>query len=116
MQHRWDDGLPHLSQADDIRLRGIASLELAAQRTPEQIQSLGDQYWDLAGKFKLPEKRGLHLRAIYCYELGTPEAASSLQKVRQQKRLEEATTLYGAELINQILEPIRGKSASKKAS
>jgi Protein of unknown function (DUF1559) len=110
---RWDAGLPYLAKAADIRLRGIASLELAMDRSQQDTLSLAEQHWDLAGRFKQPQKRGLHLRAIYCYELVAPGLSSGLEKAKLQRRIDEAVTLYGREDVDRVLAPIRSARTGK---
>ena len=109
VKNRWDAGLPYLSKAADIRLRGIASMELAANRSPEETFSLAEQYWDLASRFKPPQRRGLHLRAVYCYGLVGPKLANSLEKIKAQRRIDEAVGLYGREEIDRVLAPVLPK-------
>jgi hypothetical protein len=106
VKNRWEAGLPYLSKAADIRLRGIASIELAPDRSAEETFSLAEQYWDLAGRFKPPQRRGLHLRAVYCYGQVGPKLASSLEKIKAQRRIDEAAGLYGREEIGRVLAPL----------
>jgi hypothetical protein len=115
VKNNWDVGLPYLSQAADIRLRGIASLETAAERGPSETLSLADQCWDLADRFKQPQRRGLQLRAAYCYEMASAGLASGLEKIRAQKRIDEAAAIYGREEIDRVLAPLRTRNASAKA-
>ncbi len=107
VKDRWEAGLPYLAKAGDIRLRGIASLETSADRSAASVLALADQYWDLAAKFKQPQRRGVQLRAVYCYELVGASLANSLEKVKAQRRIEEAASLYGREEVDRILAPLR---------
>jgi hypothetical protein len=106
VKSRWAAGLPYLARADDIRLRGIASLELHANRSLGETLSLAQQCWDLAAKFKHPQRRGLHLRAIYHYALVKAKMAPGLETVKAQRRIDEAAALYGREEIDRILAPL----------
>ncbi len=113
---RWDAGLHYLARADDIRLRGIASLEMAAGRSLEETLSLAQQHWDLAARFKQPQRRGLHLRAVYCYGLVLPKLATGLESLKAQRRIDEAAGLYGLEEIDRISgrqRPMEARSASE---
>jgi hypothetical protein len=104
-----------LARSADIELRGIASLELATDRSLSDTLSLGDQYWDMAGKFKQPQRRGLHLRAVHCYAAVAPTMPPSLEKVKLQRRVDEAAELYGREEIDRILSPLSGGKAKLTA-
>jgi hypothetical protein len=109
VKDRWEAGLPFLAKAADIRLRGIASLETASDRSAASVLALADQYWELAAKMKQPQRRGIQLRAVYCYELAGASLANSLEKVKTQRRIEEAVSLYGREEVERILAPLRPK-------
>jgi hypothetical protein len=112
---RWDAGLPYLAKAADIQLRGIASLELATDRSQPQTLSLADQYWELAARARQPQRRGLHLRAVYCYELVAPGLASSLRKAKVEQRIAEAAAMYGQDEIERVLAPLRGNRTERKS-
>jgi len=107
VKNRWDEGLPHLVRAADIKLRVIAAIDLTDQRSPQETLSLGDQYWELAGSAKPPSKRGLHLRAVHCYETAARDLAGSLEKIKAHKRIEEASALYGRDEIESVIGPLR---------
>jgi hypothetical protein len=107
IKHRWEAGLPYLARSDDIRLRGIASLELSSDRSAASLLSLADQYWELTPRFKQPQRRGLHLRAAYCYELVSANLAGSLEKLKAQRRIDEAVSLYGQSEVDRVLAPLR---------
>jgi hypothetical protein len=106
VKDRWSAGLPYLARANDIRLRGIASLELHANRSLVETLSLAQQCWDLAAKFKQPQRRGLHLRASYHYALVKARMAPGLETVKAQRRIDEAASLYSQEEIDLILAPL----------
>lgn len=103
VKNQWDDGLPFLARAADIKLRILALIDLNSDRSPQETISLGDQYWEMAEKLKKPEQRGLHLRAVLCYATEIATAAGSLEKFRWQKRIDEAATLYGREDVDRLL-------------
>lgn len=115
VKDRWDAGLPYLARASDIKLRGIASMEMSADRTVPTVLALADQYWDLAGRMKPPQRRGLHLRAIYCYELIGASLTGGLEKVKANKRLAEAVTMYGQAEIDRVLAPLRALQPARPA-
>jgi hypothetical protein len=116
VKNRWEAGLPYMIRADDIRLRGIASHELSTNRSLEDTLSLADQYWELAARFKQPQRRGLHLRAIYCYGTVASRLATSLEKIKIQRRIDEATRLYDREEIDRVLAPLGQKVGGTDSS
>ncbi len=103
VKNRWDAGLPYLAKAADIRLRGLASLELSADKTAQQMISLADQYWDLGTQFRQPQRRGLQLRAVSYYVKVEPLLGNNLEKSRVQRRREEAAALYGGTEVNRVM-------------
>jgi hypothetical protein len=107
VKNRWEAGLPYLNRAHDLQLRGMSAVELSPNRTPHETLALADQYWDLAEKTKPPQRRGLHLRAVYCYASIQPRLATSLDKVKVSRRIDEATALYGPEEIESVVGPLR---------
>jgi hypothetical protein len=111
VKNRWEAGLPYLNRAHDLNLRGMATLELSTSRTPHETLALADQYWDLADKSKPPQRRGLHLRSVHCYAAIQLLLATSLDKVKVTRRLEEARNLYGPEQIDPIIAPFRARTA-----
>jgi hypothetical protein len=116
VKDRWQAGLPYLARADDIRLRGIASHELAATRSLDETLSLAEQYWVLAAKFKQPERRGLHLRAVHCYGLVKAKLAAGLETTKAQRRIDEAAAMYGREEIDRILKPLLPRGTTGELS
>jgi hypothetical protein len=91
-------------------------LELATNRSLAETLSLAQQCWDLAARFKQPQRRGLHLRAVYYYALVKSKGASGLETVKAQRRIDEATALYGGEEINRILAPLQPRGATDELS
>jgi hypothetical protein len=106
VKNRWEAGLPYLNKSADIRLRGIGAMELSPNRTPHETLALAEQLWDLAGRLKQPQRRGLHLRAVYCYALVQPRLATSLDKIKVAKRIDEAVVIYGREEIDRVIAPL----------
>ena len=113
VKNRWEAGLPYLARSGDIRLRGIASLETASDRSIQSVLLLADQYWDLAGRTKPPQRRGLHLRAVYCYASIAARMDSSLEKVKAQKRHAEAVMMYGQDEVDRILAPLKAVTMAR---
>jgi hypothetical protein len=111
VKNRWEAGLPYLNRAHDLNLRGMAALELSTSRSPHETLALADQYWDLADKSKPPQRRGLHLRSVHCYAVIQSLLATSLDKVKVTRRLEEARNLYGPEQIDPIIARFRPPTA-----
>lgn len=105
VKNRWEAGLPYLARAADIRLRGLASLELAPDRSLHDTLALADQYWDLAPRFKQPQRRGLQLRAVHHYARLESRLSGSLERARIRRRIDEASALYGLEAIETLVEP-----------
>jgi tetratricopeptide (TPR) repeat protein len=101
---RWHDGLPLLVRGADVNLRVVATIDLESGRSPQQTMSLADKYWAMADDFKHPLTRNLHLRAIHCYQQAAALLTGGLEKVKAQKRLEEAQQLYGAEEVTKALQ------------
>jgi hypothetical protein len=58
----------------------------------------------MADDFKQPQTRNLHLRATFCYQQAATQLAGGLEKVKAQKRLEEASQWYGAAEVTKALQ------------
>jgi hypothetical protein len=110
VKSRWEAGMPFLARAGDIRLRGIASLEMASGRSSDETLLLAEQCWDLASRFKQPQRRGLHLRAVHHYAAVRSQGGAGFESVKGQRRIEEAADLYGQEVIDGILAPFQPKT------
>ena len=106
VKNRWEAGLPYLARAEDIRLRGIASLEMAPGRSLSETLSLAEQCWELAPRLKHPQRRGLHLRAAHHYALVISKLGGGLETVKAQRRIDEAAALYGQDELDRILAPL----------
>ncbi|MDX1948525.1 MAG: DUF1559 domain-containing protein [Pirellulaceae bacterium] len=103
VKNQWEAGLPLLARGADITYRIVAATDLESVRTAEQTLALADQYWEMAEKAKQPFRRGLHLRAVYCYQVAADQMAGGLEKIRAQKKLDEAVVIYGRDDIQRTL-------------
>jgi hypothetical protein len=100
----WSEGLPLLQRGADVNLRVVATIDLDPSRSAQQTNSLADKYWEMADDFRHPQTRNLHMRAIHCYQQAATQLAGGFEKVKAQKRLEEAKQLYGAEAVTKALQ------------
>lgn len=105
VKNRWDIGLPHLVRAAEVKLRVVATIDLEATRSPQDTLSLADQYWEMADDYKQPFTRGLHLRAAVCYQTAKATLPDGLEKLKAQKRIDEAGEIYGKEIVARVLAP-----------
>ena len=94
---RWEQGLPQLARATDLKLRFLAKLDLSSSKTPQEMFDLANQYWDLAEQKPNLEEQGLKLRAAYWYTQATKELGDGLDKIKARKRLAEIIKTYGKE-------------------
>jgi hypothetical protein len=109
VKNQWDAGLPHLARAADIQLRVIAAIDQSSERSPQETLSLGDQYWELASRAKSPSRLGLHMRAVHFYQMAVSQLTGSLEKIKAQKRIDEATAFYGRDEVELVIAPLRQK-------
>lgn len=107
VKNRWDLGLPLLARSGDVRLKVVALIDLDATKDARTLAQLGDQYLDLSEAYKPPQKNHLQLRAAYCYGTALPLMNGGLEKIRVQKKLDEAEQYFGKETIARA---IRGAS------
>lgn len=107
VKNRWDLGLPLLARSSDVRLKVVALIDLDSTKDARTLAQLGDQYLDLSESYKPPQKNHLQLRAAYCYGTALPLMNGGLEKIRVQKKLDEAEQYYGKETIARA---IRGAS------
>jgi hypothetical protein len=105
VKNRWEQGLPLLARGADIKLRVLAEIDLELARSPQETLDLADQYWDLAASHKQPFQRGLHFRACQLYQAAISQLASGLDKLRAQKRVDEARSWYGHEEVLKAINP-----------
>jgi hypothetical protein len=103
VKNRWEAGLPLLVRCGDIQLRIVATMDLEPVRAPSDTLKLADQYWDMADDYKQPFTRGLHLRAVYQYQMAAAQLAGSFDRLRAQKKLDEAIAMYGKDDIERSL-------------
>jgi len=87
---RWAEGLPLLTKGSDSAVAALAKLELAKPQTPSDIVNLADGWWDWAASQKTAFKDGAIRHAADLYQTALPEL-SGLDKVKVEKRLQEAT-------------------------
>jgi hypothetical protein len=99
---KWDEGLPYLILADDLKLRVIATIDLEPDRSPQQTLSLADQYWEMAEQLKQPQARGLHLRAAFHYHSAALLLEDGLEKIKAQRRIDEAIAIYGKDDLERV--------------
>jgi hypothetical protein len=59
----------------------------------------------MAGDYKQPFTRGLHLRAALCYQTARNTLPDGLEKLKAQKRIDEAGEIYGKEVVARALAP-----------
>jgi hypothetical protein len=87
VQHRWDDGLKHLTRGQDAGLKAVAELDLAAPRTgtPEDTKA-ADAWHDYAQNASPSEQWAAQLRARYWYARTIP-GLTGLNKARAESRL-----------------------------
>src|SRR5439155_12147143 len=83
----WDRGLPILAACAKPPLNGLAEKDLAGPSDPAGQIEVGDGWWDLAEKEKLPlRKSRLQERSRVWYEAAF-SAATGLSKSKLEKRL-----------------------------
>lgn len=103
VKNRWQDGLPHLVRAAEVKLRIVARIDLEANRSAQDSLALADQYWEMAGDYKQPFSRGLHLRAALCYQTALSSLPEGLERLKAQKRIDEAGDIYGKDVVTRAL-------------
>jgi len=103
VKHRWDEGRPMLAKGSNLRLKVLANEELRTDLDTRSMTQLADEYWALADTESSLFKRGLHMRAVYWYQLALPRLANSLTKVQTERRIAEANKSYGEALVKDCL-------------
>lgn len=94
--HRdWEQGLLHLSQASDVKLKVLAQIDRSEPTQAQQQADLGDQWYDLAVAARPYAQQALAARAGHWYALAIGSLPSGLAKARVQKRLQEIAELTG---------------------
>ncbi|HTN74005.1 MAG TPA: DUF1559 domain-containing protein [Pirellulaceae bacterium] len=94
-RREWEQGLTHLAQCGDIKLKVLAQIDQSAPSQPEQQADLGDQWYSLATDARPYAQRSLAVRAGHWYALAWDSLPNGLQKARVQKRLQEVANLTG---------------------
>ncbi len=85
----WDEGLPHLSQGSEPRLKRLAGQELsAADAAPDVLVAVGDGWREMAQSAEAYEQLPILRRADDCYRRAA-EALSGLAKAEVNRRREE---------------------------
>ena len=112
VKNRWTDGLPHLVRSEDVKLRVVAAIDLEASRSPQATLSLAEQYWEMAGERKQPQARGLHLRAVHHYQTAIVLLDGGLERLKAQKRIDEAGEQYGKDEVQKVLAAVPVRPAS----
>jgi hypothetical protein len=89
-RRQWEEGLAHLAESSDVKLKVIAQIDLARPSTGPQQADLGDQWYELSRQqTKAWAKRSLELRAAYWYAQAASTLPNGLMKSKVQKRLSE---------------------------
>lgn len=88
VKKRWEAGLPLLSKGGDPILKALAQKELAQPTNTDAQVSLGDGWWDYAGKAKADSREAIRERAASWYSRAL-SGSTGIDKLRIQKRLEE---------------------------
>lgn len=112
VKNHWDAGLPHLARAQEVKLRIVAGIDLELKRSPQQTFSLADQYWEMAEQAKPPHSRGLHLRAAFHYQSAANLLPDGLEKLKAQKRIDEAGEIYGKTEVARALASTHAQAVS----
>lgn len=112
VKNRWEAGLPHLVRAAEVKLRVVATIDLESGRSPQDTLSLADQYWEMAGSYKQPFTRGLHLRAALCYQTAKDTLPDGLEKLKAQKRIDVVGEIYGKEVLEREFTPLASRTAA----
>jgi len=85
----WDEGLPHLSQGSEPRLKKLAQQELsAANAAPDVLVALGDGWYEMVQSAEAEEQLPMLRRADDCYRRAA-ESSSGLAKAEIDGRRKE---------------------------
>jgi hypothetical protein len=89
LKSSWDLGLRFLAKGSDPSLKSAAEKEIAVPTGSADQAALGDAWWDLADKIRIPgAKEKIQARALYWYEAAL-STASGLGRIKIEKRLAE---------------------------
>lgn len=86
----WQKGLPYLAKGKDPTLADLARQDTQQPTKPNDQAKLADGWWDRAEKEESLAKAEIQCRAESWYKQALPKL-KGLDKVRVEKRLEEAT-------------------------
>lgn len=86
----WTSGLPHLAKGSDAELRELARRDLASPAGPAEQTELADAWWTLGKGRQGEDREALLLRAGHWYDRARGKLASGLERLKAEKRLEEA--------------------------
>ena len=89
----WEGGLPLLEHGSDTSLRELARKDLAASQDAAARASLGDAWYERAGKSTDKEKKAYLRRAFYCYQ----DAFADLDR-KEQGRVNQQLAKLKAQL------------------
>lgn len=93
----WLTGLPMLARSGEAALAELARLELKAPKTTAEQVQLGNGWWDRAASVKDHTSDPMKRRAVHWYRRALPKV-TGLNKVRVQKRLQQAGDLAGGDV------------------
>jgi hypothetical protein len=95
--------LPRLAKGSNLRLKVLATEDIAHPIDSAGIASLADEYWTLAEQETGLRKRGLQLRAVHWYQVALPRLPGGFAKLQAERRTAEANRIYGDVLVQQAL-------------
>lgn len=108
---RWTDGAAHLAKGSNLRLKVLATEDIARPVGPIGMVNLANEYWTLSELETGLFKRGLQLRAVYWYRLALPDLSAGLAKLQAERRSAEANKNYGESLVKEALAIMAGPEA-----
>jgi hypothetical protein len=88
VQGRWDVGLPLLSKGNDPKSKALAQKELSSPKDPEELATLGDEWWNLAEGQTGRQKAKLQERAADHYRAAIAQIPVGLRKRQIEARIE----------------------------
>lgn len=100
---QWLAGAKHLVKGSNLRLKVLATEDMAPPVGPVAMSNLANEYWALSEQETGLFKRGLQLRAVYWYRQALPSLATGLAKVQAERRSLEADKTYGEVLVKEAL-------------
>jgi hypothetical protein len=100
---QWLGGARHLAKGSNLRLKVLATEDMAPPVGPVAMSDLANEYWALGEQETGLFKRGLQLRAVYWYRQALPSLTAGLAKVQAERRSLEADRAYGEALVKEAL-------------